>query len=73
MKLVDGIADLNSGLENAAKSKKIIVGILKGQRLTFTAAKCKILKINSCDFSNTVSVKGEEKNVDTQLKYLRVS
>ena len=64
------IADLNIGIENATKSNKIIVIIQECKHSTFAAEKCKILKISSCDFSNTVSVKGEDLKVDTQFKYL---
>ena len=63
-------ADLNSGSENAANSNKIIVGIQVRKRLTFVAEKCKILKINSSDFSNTVIVKVEDLKVDTHFRYL---
>ena len=54
----------------AANSNKIIVGIQERKRLTFAAEKCKILKINSSEFSNSVCVKGEDLKVDTQFKYL---
>ena len=64
------IADLNSGSENVANSNKIIVGIQEPKRLTFAAEKCKILEINSSDFSNSVYIKGEDLKVDTQFKYL---
>ena len=70
LEFVDDIADLNSGSENAANSNKIIVGIQERKRLTFAAEKCRILKINSFDFSNTVRVKGEDLKVVTQFKYL---
>ena len=70
LEFVDDIADLNSGSENAANSNKIIVGIQEQKRLTFAAEKCRILKINSFDFSNTVCVKGEDLKVVTQFKYL---
>ena len=68
--MIIDIADLNSGSENAANSNKIIVGIQERKRLTFAAEKCRILKINSFDFSNTVCVKGEDLKVVTQFKYL---
>ena len=64
------VADLNSGSKNAANSNKIIVGIQVRKRLTFAAEKCKNLKTNSSDFSNSVCVKGENLKVDTQFKYL---
>ena len=67
---VDDISDLSSGPENAANSNKIIVGIQERKRLTFAAEKCRILKIYSFDFSNTVCVKGEDLKVVTQFKYL---
>ena len=70
LEFVDDIADLNSWSENAANSNKIIVGIQERKSLTFAAEKCRILKINSFDFSNTVCVKGEDLKVVTQLKYL---
>ena len=70
LEFVDDIADLNSGSENAANSNKIIVGIQERKRLTFAAEKCRILKINSFDFLNTVCVKGEDLKVVTQFKYL---
>ena len=70
LEFVEDIADLNSGSENAANSNKIIVGIQERKRLTFAAEKCRILKINSFDFSNTVCVKGEDLKVVTQFKYL---
>ena len=70
LEFVDDIADLNSGSENAANSNKIIVGIQECRRLTFAAEKCRILKINSFDFSNSVCVKGEDLKVVTQFKYL---
>ena len=68
LEFVDDIADLNSGSENAANSSQIIVGTQKRKRLTFAPEKCKILKINSSDFSNSVSVKGEDLKVNTHLK-----
>ena len=55
LEFVDDIADLNSGLDNAANSNKIIVGIQERKCLKFADEKCRILKINSFDFSNTVS------------------
>ena len=70
LEFVDDIADLNSGSENAANSNKIIVGIQERKRLTFAAENCRILKINSFDFSNTACVKGEDLKVVTQFKYL---
>ena len=50
LEFADDIADLNSGLENAANRNKIIVGIQERKHLTFAAEKCRILKINSFDF-----------------------
>ena len=70
LEFVDDFTDLNSGSENAANSNKIIVGIQERKRLTFAAEKCRILKINSFDFSNSVCVKGEDLKIDTQFKYL---
>ena len=70
LEFVDDIADLNSGSENAANSNKIIVCIQERIRLTFAAEKCRILKIYSFDFSNTVCVKGEYLKVVTQFKYV---
>ena len=71
LEFVDDIADLNGGSENAANSNKIInVGIQEYERLTFAAEKCRILKIDSSDFSNSVCVKGEDLKVDPQFKYL---
>ena len=68
LEFVDDIADLNSGSENAANSNRI--GIHERKRLTSAAEKCRILKISSSCFSNSVCVKGEDLKVDTQFKYL---
>ena len=70
LNFVDDIADLNSRSENAANSNKNSVGIQERKHHTFAAEKCRILKINSSDFSHSVCVKGEDLKFDTQFKYL---
>ena len=45
MEFVDDIADPNNGYFEALKSNQTISSIQKRKRLTFSAEKCKILKI----------------------------
>ena len=66
LELVDDIAYLNCGLENAAKSYKIIAAKV----YHFLLKKCDILSTVSRTFSSTISVKGEDHNIDIQFKYL---
>ena len=49
MEFVDDIADPNNGYFEALKSNQTISSIQKRMRSTFSAEKCKILKINSTD------------------------
>ena len=51
MEFVDDIADPNNGYFEVLKSNQTISSIQKRKRLTFSAEKCKILKINSIQTS----------------------
>ena len=54
LEFVDDIADPNNGYFEALKSNQTISFIQKRKRLTFSAEKCKILKINSTDNSSSL-------------------
>ena len=54
MEFVDDIADPNIGYFEALKSNQTISSIQKRKRFAFSAEKCKILKINSTDNSNSL-------------------
>ena len=51
---VDDIVDPNNGYFEALKSSQTTSFIQKRKRLTFSAEKCKILKINGTDNSNSL-------------------
>ena len=58
MEFVDDIADPNNGYFEALKSNQIISYIQKRKHLTFSAEKCKTLKFNSRDNSNSLFLSG---------------
>ena len=71
MEFVDDIADPNDGYFEALKSNQTISSIQKRKHLTFSAEKCKILKINSTDKSSLLFLSGIKLEADTHLRYLR--
>ena len=70
MEFVDDIADPNNGYFEALKSNQTISSIQKRKRLTFSAEKCKVLKINSTDNSNSLFLSGIKLEADPQFRYL---
>ena len=70
MEFGDGIADPNNGYFEALKSNQTISFIQKRKRLTFSAEKCKILKINSTDNSNSLFLSGIKLEADPHFRYL---
>ena len=70
MEFVDDVADPNNGYFEALKSNQTISSIQKRKRLTFSAEKCKILKINSTDNSNSLFLTGIKLEADPQFRYL---
>ena len=70
LEFVDDIADPNGGVASAQKSNDVIVGIQDRKRLKFSGEKCKILKINSRDTTNTLTICDTAVDVEKQFKYL---
>ena len=70
LEFVDDIADPNNGYFKALKSNQTVSSIQKCKRLNFSADKCKILKINSTDNSNSLFLSGSKLEADTQFSYL---
>ena len=70
LEFVDDIADPNNGYFEALKSNQTISFIQKRKRLTFSAEKCKILKINSTDNSSSLFLSGIKLEADPQFRYL---
>ena len=52
------------------KCNDVIVGIQDRKRLKFSGKKCKILKINSRDTTNTLTISDTTVDVEKQFKYL---
>ena len=69
MEFVDDIADPNNGYFEALKSNQTISFIQKRKSLTFSAKKCKILKINSTDNSHSLFLSRIKLEVDPQFRY----
>ena len=67
---MDDIADPNNGYFEALKSNQTISSIQKRKRLTFSAEKCKILKSNSMENSNSLFLTGIKLETDPQFRYL---
>ena len=70
LEFVDDIADPNNGYFEALKSNQTILFIQKRKRLTFSAEKYKILKINSTNNSSSLFLSGIKLEVDPQFRYL---
>ena len=70
MDFVDDLADPNNGYFEALKSNQTISSIQKHKRLTFSAEKCKILKINSTDNSNSLFLSAIKLEADPQFRHL---
>ena len=70
MEFVDDIADPNNGYFEVLKSNQTISSIQKRKRLTFSAEKCKILKINITENSNSLFLSGIKLEADPQFRYL---
>ena len=74
MEFVDDIADPNNGCFEALKSNHTISSIQKRKCLTFSAEKCKILKINNnnnnSDNSSSLFLSGIKLEADPQFRYL---
>ena len=70
MEFVDDIADPNNGYFEVLKSNQTISSIQKRKRLTFSAEKCKILKINITVNSNSLFLSGIKLQADPQFRYL---
>ena len=70
LEFVDDIADPNNGYFEVLKSNQTISSIQKRKRLTFSAEKCKILKINSTDNSSSLFLSGIKLEADPLFKYL---
>ena len=70
LKFVDDLADPNNGYFEALKSNQTIPSIQKRKRLTFSAEKFKILKINSTDNSSSLFLSGIKLEADPQFRYL---
>ena len=69
MEFVDDIADPNNGYLEALKSNQTISSIQKRKRLAFSAEKCKILKINSTENSNSLFSSGIKLEAHPQFRY----
>ena len=67
MEFVDDLADPNNGYFEVLKSNQTTSSIQKRKRLTFSAEKCKILKINSTDNSNSLFLSGIKLEADPQF------
>ena len=70
LEFVDDIADPNNGYFEALKSNQTISFIQERKHLTFSAEKCKILKINSTDNSSSLFLSGIKLEADPQFRYL---
>ena len=70
MEFVDDIADPNNEYFEALKGNQTISSIQKRKRLTFSAEKCKILKINSTDNSSSLFWLAIKLEADPQFRYL---
>ena len=70
LEFVDDIADLNSGNADAVLSNDIICNIQRRKRLKFSTEKCKLLKVNSKDNGDTISISGEKVEFKTRFRYL---
>ena len=64
LEFVDDIADPNNGYSEALKSNQTISSIQKCKHLTLSAEKCKILKINSTDYSSSLFLSGVKLEAD---------
>ena len=71
LEFVDDIADPNNGYFQALKSNQTISSIQKCKRLTFSAEKCKILKINSTDNSSSLFLSGIKLEANPQFRYFQ--
>ena len=67
LEFVDDIADLNSGNADAVLSNDIICNIQKRKRLKFSTEKFKLLKVNSKDNGDTISISGEKVEIKTSF------
>ena len=70
MEFVDDIADLNSGNADAVLSNDIICNIYRRKGLKFSTEKYKLLKANSKDNGDTISISGEKVEIKTSFRYL---
>ena len=70
MEFLDDIADPDNRYFEALKSNQTISSIQKRKRLTFSAEKCKILKINSTENSSSLFLSGIQPETDPQFRYL---
>ena len=70
LEFVDDIADPNSGNANAVLSNDIICNIQRRKRLKFSTKKCKLLKVNSKDNGDTISISGEKVEIKMSFRYL---
>ena len=67
MEFVDDIADPNNGYFEALKSNQTVSSVQKRKRLTFFCGKCRLLKINSTDNSNSLFLSGIKLEADPQV------
>ena len=70
LEFVDDVADLNSGNAFAVLSNDIMCNIQRKKRPKFSTEKCKLLKVNSKDNGDTISISGEKVEVKTSFRYL---
>ena len=70
LEFIDDIADPNSGKADAASGNGIICDIQRRKRLKFSAEKCKLLKVNSKDNGDTISISREKVEIKMSFRYL---
>ena len=70
LEFVDDIAYPNSGNADTVSSDDIICNIKRRKRLKFSTEKCKLLKVNSKDNGDTISISGEKVEIKTSFRYL---
>ena len=70
LEYVDDIEDPNSGNADAVFSNDIICNIQRRKRFKFSTEKCKLLKVNSKDNGDTISISGEKVEIKTSFRYL---
>ena len=64
------MADPNSGNADAVLSNDIICNMQRRKRLKVSTEKCKLLKVNSKDNGDTISISGEKVEIKMSFRYL---